>query len=78
MNAIINPATEEVIAELDAAGTDELNAAVARAKDSWPAWSSVGPSDRARLLRRVAGLVEERGEELALLETRNVGPVAST
>jgi acyl-CoA reductase-like NAD-dependent aldehyde dehydrogenase len=33
----------------------------------------VGPSDRARLLRRVASLVEEHGDELALLETRNVG-----
>lgn len=73
MNTVINPATEEVIAELDVAGTDELNAAVARAQDSFPAWSAVGPSDRARLLRRVAGLVEGHREELARLESRNVG-----
>ena len=77
MNAVINPATEEVIAELDAAGADELDAAVARAQESFPAWSAVAPSDRARLLRRVAGLVEEHGEELARLESRNVGkPIA--
>ena len=73
MNAVINPATEQVIAELDAAGADELNAAVTRAQDSFPAWSSVAPTDRERLLRRVAGLVEEHGEELARLESRNVG-----
>jgi len=77
VNAVINPATEEVIAELDAAGADELDAAVARAQESFPAWSAVAPSDRARLLRRVAGLVEEHGEELARLESRNVGkPIA--
>jgi len=73
VNAVINPATEEVIAELDAAGAVELEAAIARAKDSFPAWSSVAPSDRARLLRRVASLVEGHGEELARLESRNVG-----
>jgi len=73
VNAVINPATEEVIAELDAAGADELDMAVARARDSFPAWSAVAPSDRARLLRRVGGLVEEHGEELARLEMRNVG-----
>jgi len=77
VNAVINPATEEVIAELDAAGADELDMAVARARDSFPAWSAVAPSDRARLLRRVGGLVEEHGEELARLEMRNVGkPIA--
>jgi len=77
MNAVVNPATEEVIAELDAAGADELDAAVARAQESFPAWSAIATSDRARLLRRVAGLVEEHGEELARLESRNVGkPIA--
>jgi acyl-CoA reductase-like NAD-dependent aldehyde dehydrogenase len=46
---------------------------VARARAAYPAWRAVAPSDRARLLRRVAALVEENAEELALLETRNVG-----
>jgi acyl-CoA reductase-like NAD-dependent aldehyde dehydrogenase len=77
VNRIVNPATEKTIAELEEPGVDELNAAVARAKDSFPAWSKVSPPDRARLLRRVASLIEEHGEELALLETRNVGkPIA--
>ncbi len=77
MTAIVNPATEETIAEVEAAGADETDAAVARAKDAFPAWRAVAPADRGRLLRRLATLVEEHGEELARLESRNVGkPIA--
>ena len=70
---ILNPATEETIAEVPSAGVEEIDAVVAGAKTAFPAWRAVAPADRARLLRRVAALVEENGEELALLETRNVG-----
>jgi acyl-CoA reductase-like NAD-dependent aldehyde dehydrogenase len=70
---LVNPATEETIAELEPAGTAETDAAVAAARAAFPAWRGVAPGDRARLLRRLAALVEEHGEELALLETRNVG-----
>ena len=52
---------------------------MARARAAYPAWRAVAPSDRARLLRRLAALVEEHAEELALLETRNVGkPIADS
>jgi acyl-CoA reductase-like NAD-dependent aldehyde dehydrogenase len=70
---VLNPATEEPIAELPQAGVEEADAAVARARDAFPAWRAVAPADRARLLRRLATLVEEHADELALLETRNVG-----
>jgi betaine-aldehyde dehydrogenase len=70
---VVNPATEEPIAELPSAGVNETDAAVAAAKAAFPSWRAVAPSDRARLLRRLAALVEEHGDELALLETRNVG-----
>jgi acyl-CoA reductase-like NAD-dependent aldehyde dehydrogenase len=73
VNKVIDPATEETIVELDEPGVEDLNDAVARAKAAFPEWSRVGPPDRARLLRRVASLIEEHGEELALIETRNVG-----
>ena len=77
MTAVLNPATEEVIAEIEAASAEETDAAVARAKEAFPAWRAVSPTDRARLLRRLATLVEEHGEELARLESRNVGkPIA--
>jgi acyl-CoA reductase-like NAD-dependent aldehyde dehydrogenase len=77
VTAILNPATEETLAEIEPAGMEETDAAVARAKEAFPGWRAVAPADRARLLRRLAALVEEHGEELARLESRNVGkPIA--
>jgi acyl-CoA reductase-like NAD-dependent aldehyde dehydrogenase len=74
---VLNPATEQPIAELAEAGVEETDAAVARAKAAFPAWRSVAPTDRSRLLRRLATLVEEHGEELARIESQNVGkPIA--
>jgi betaine-aldehyde dehydrogenase len=74
---VVNPANEETIATLERAGVEETDAAVERADAAFPAWRAVAPADRARLLRRVATTVEEHLEDLALLETRNVGkPIA--
>jgi acyl-CoA reductase-like NAD-dependent aldehyde dehydrogenase len=73
MTVVVNPATEEPIAELAEAGAEELERAVAAARAAFPAWRALAPGDRARLLRRLAALVEEHGEELARLETSNVG-----
>src|SRR5205809_411484 len=70
---IVNPATEELIAELERAGREETDAAVARAKAAFPAWREVSPQDRARLLRALATLVEEHVEALARIESENVG-----
>jgi betaine-aldehyde dehydrogenase len=74
---VLNPATEEPIAELEQAGVQEADEAVARARAAFPAWRAVAPADRGRLLRRLAELVEENAEELARIESRNVGkPIA--
>src|SRR5579862_6561942 len=70
---LVNPATERIVAELEQADAGDTDRAVAAAKKAFPAWRAVAPSDRARLLRRLATLVEEHLEELAVLETRNVG-----
>jgi acyl-CoA reductase-like NAD-dependent aldehyde dehydrogenase len=70
---VLNPATEEPIAELEQAGVEETDAAVTRAKEAFPAWRAVSPPDRARLLRALATLVEEHSEELAQIESQNVG-----
>ena len=79
MITVVNPATEETIAELPEVGVDETDAAVAAARAAFPAWRAVAPADRARLLRRLAASVEDHAEELALLETRNVGkPIADS
>ncbi len=70
---VLNPATEEAIATLEQAGVDETDAAVRRARAAFPAWRAVSPADRGRLLRRLATLVEEHHEELARIESQNVG-----
>jgi betaine-aldehyde dehydrogenase len=76
---VLNPATEEPVAELEEAGAEEADAAVAAARAAFPAWAAVAPADRARLLRGLASRVEQHAEELALLETRNVGkPIADS
>ena len=74
---VLNPATEEPIATLEQAGVAETDAAVARARGAFPAWRDVSPADRGRLLRGLATLVEEHHEELARIESQNVGkPIA--
>ena len=70
---VLDPATEEPIARLEQAGLEQTDAAVARAREALPAWRRVAPADRARLLRRLAALVEEHHEELARIESQNVG-----
>ena len=73
MHDVINPATEQVIAQVpstDAAGADE---AIARAHEALPRWRDVAPGDRAGLLRRFSDVVREHVEELAQLEVANSG-----
>jgi betaine-aldehyde dehydrogenase len=77
MIEVIEPATERVMAELPRAGVEDVDAAVAAAKAAFPAWRAVAPADRAKLLRRLADALEERAEQLAVLEARNAGkPIA--
>ncbi len=73
MTIVVNPATEETILELPEASAEEMDGAIDAAEAAWPGWRAVDPSDRARLLRRLAALVEDNAEELARLEMRNVG-----
>jgi acyl-CoA reductase-like NAD-dependent aldehyde dehydrogenase len=70
---VLEPATEAVLAEVERATAADVDAAVARAKAAFPAWRAITPPDRARLLHGLAALLEERGEELAVLEARNAG-----
>ncbi len=70
---VVNPATELTVAEIDRQSEEAADAAVVRAARAFPAWRDVAPADRTRLLRRFAEQVEAHADELALLETRNVG-----
>jgi acyl-CoA reductase-like NAD-dependent aldehyde dehydrogenase len=70
---VVEPATEEVMAELPRAGVEEADAAVARAKEAYPAWRAVAPTDRSKILHGLADAIEARQEELTRLEARNAG-----
>ena len=56
---VIEPATEEVLAEVPRASAEDVDAAVARAKAAFPAWRAVAPGDRAALLHRLADALDE-------------------
>jgi betaine-aldehyde dehydrogenase len=73
MLRVLEPATEEVMAEVPQAGAEEADSAIARAKAASKAWKAVSPGDRTRLLLRIAEAIEARHEELSLLEARNAG-----
>jgi betaine-aldehyde dehydrogenase len=70
---VIEPATEDVMAELPRAGVDEVDAAVAKAKAAFPDWRAVAPAERSSILRGLADAVEERAGDLATMEARNAG-----
>ena len=70
---IINPATEDVLESLDPATEDDADAAIARAREAFPAWRDVEPADRSRLLRRLADALDSEQENLAQLESKNTG-----
>jgi acyl-CoA reductase-like NAD-dependent aldehyde dehydrogenase len=77
MLTVLEPATEQLLAEIPRAGVEETDAAVARARQAFPAWRALSPGKRSTLLRRLADALERRHEELAMLEARNVGkPIA--
>ena len=71
--SVLEPATEQVLAELPRAGVEETDAAVARAKAALPAWRALAPADRAKLLYGLADALTAAQEELAVLEARNAG-----
>ncbi|WP_320669735.1 aldehyde dehydrogenase family protein [Patulibacter defluvii] len=72
-HAVLEPATGETLREIPSATPDDVDAAVARATAAFPGWRAVSPSDRARLLLRLADAIEDQQEQLARLEARNAG-----
>jgi acyl-CoA reductase-like NAD-dependent aldehyde dehydrogenase len=73
MLEVLNPATEEVVERLEPATEEDADAAVARAKAAFPEWRATEPSDRSRLLRRLADALDSERENLAQLESKNTG-----
>ncbi|WP_046301972.1 aldehyde dehydrogenase family protein [Mycobacterium sp. UM_Kg27] len=76
---IIDPATEEQLTEFTDCGPEAVNDAVARAKATAESgvWSQMADYDRAKVLWKVADLIDENAEVLAELESINAGIPAS-
>src|SRR5438270_183721 len=77
---IVNPATGKVIAHVPKGSEEDVNRAVAAARKAFDGgWSDTTPRDRSERLLKLAEAVEAHGDELAKLESENVGkPLAPT
>ncbi|CAN7179754.1 MULTISPECIES: 5-carboxymethyl-2-hydroxymuconate semialdehyde dehydrogenase [unclassified Variovorax] len=71
----VNPATQEVLAEVAAGGEAEVNAAVAAAKEAFPKWAGMPAPQRAKLIRKLGDLIAAHVPELARTETDDCGQV---
>ena len=71
----VNPATGEVLAEVAACDADDVDRAVRGAREAFESglWSRSAPKHRKRVLKRLAALVDEHRDDLALLETLDMG-----
>jgi 1-pyrroline dehydrogenase len=75
---IINPATGEPIGEVPQGTQADVDRAVEAAKKAWPEWRESTPAERAELLLKLADAIDEHADELAEIESRNVGkPLAA-
>ena len=68
-----NPATQKTIAKVPMSSPDEVNAAVAAAKEAFPEWRRTPPLVRARYLFKLRELLEEHFEELSCVQTMEHG-----
>lgn len=69
----VNPASEEVLADVVEAGRSDVDRALAAARTAFPAWSGLRGTERAKYLFRLARVIQERARELAVLETLDNG-----
>jgi aminobutyraldehyde dehydrogenase len=70
---VLNPATGETIAEVPRGTAKDVDRAVAAAKKALPEWLETTPGERAEALLKLADALDEHAEELAQLESLNVG-----
>ncbi|GAA2840747.1 aldehyde dehydrogenase family protein [Nonomuraea rubra] len=69
----VNPATEETLAEVATATSDDVDRAVQAARKAFGVWSALPGAERAKYLFRIARLIQERARELAVLESLDNG-----
>lgn len=71
----VDPATQEVLAEVARGGEQEIDAAVTAAKAAFPAWAVRPAAERAVLLRKLGDLIAKQVPEIAKTETQDTGQV---
>lgn len=77
--AVYDPATEEIVGEVPAAGEPDLDDALAAATRGFEAWRQTSPWERGAVLHRAAELIRERVEEIARIMTLETGkPLAES
>ncbi|MEU0578148.1 gamma-aminobutyraldehyde dehydrogenase [Streptomyces griseoincarnatus] len=72
-HAVVDPATGAEAYTYDLAGSDDVDAAVAAAREAFPSWASATPGERSDLLHRFAAVVAERAEDFARAESLQCG-----
>ena len=71
----VNPATQDVLAEVASGGEAEVNAAVAAAREAFPKWAGLPAPERAKLIRKLGDLIAAHVPEIAQTETNDCGQV---
>jgi 5-carboxymethyl-2-hydroxymuconic-semialdehyde dehydrogenase len=73
----IDPATQEVLAEVSSGGELEANQAVAAAKAAFPKWAATPATERAKIMRKLGELISKHVPDIAETETRDCGQTIS-
>ncbi|MER7935617.1 MULTISPECIES: gamma-aminobutyraldehyde dehydrogenase [unclassified Streptomyces] len=72
-HAVVDPATGAEVYTYELAGTDDVDRAVAAARDAFPGWSGLTPGERSDALHRFAAVLADRAEEFARAESLQCG-----
>ncbi|CAG9194070.1 5-carboxymethyl-2-hydroxymuconate semialdehyde dehydrogenase [Paraburkholderia tropica] len=73
----VNPATQDVLAEVARGGAEEVDLAVRAAKNAFPAWAAKPASERAKLVHKLGELIAKNVPEIAQTETKDTGQTIS-
>ncbi|HPO18871.1 MAG TPA: 5-carboxymethyl-2-hydroxymuconate semialdehyde dehydrogenase, partial [Rubrivivax sp.] len=69
----VNPANQQVLAEVAAGGQAEVHAAVAAAKAAFPKWAATPAAERAKMMHKLGELITKHVAEIAAIETADTG-----
>ena len=73
----VNPATQEVLAEVARGGEQDVHAAVRAAKEAFPAWAAKPAAERAKLVRKLGELIAKNVPDISETETKDTGQTIS-